>query len=95
MKDALIRDELAAQKDVLCFEMEGAGLMDHFPCLVIRGICDYADSHKNKIWQGYAAMVAVAYAKDLLYRIVPHQMEKETRIINILKEGVHHTHIKF
>ena len=56
MKDALFRDTLVAEKDVLCFEMEAAGLMNHFPCLVIRGICDYSDSHKNKEWQGYAAM---------------------------------------
>jgi nucleoside phosphorylase len=69
MKDALVRDRLATAKDVLCFEMEAAGLMNRFPCLVIRGICDYADSHKNKKWQGYAAMVAAAYAKDLLSRI--------------------------
>jgi hypothetical protein len=57
MKDALIRDTLAAERDSLCFEMDVAGL-------VIRGICDYADSHKNKDWQGYAAMAAPAYAKD-------------------------------
>ncbi|OJJ79090.1 uncharacterized protein ASPGLDRAFT_1070745 [Aspergillus glaucus CBS 516.65] len=67
MKDASIRDRLAAEKDVLCFEMEAAGLMNHFPCLVICGICDYSDSHKNKDWQGYAAMTAAAYARDLLY----------------------------
>jgi hypothetical protein len=46
--------------------MEAAGLMDDFPCLVVRGICDYADSHKNKLWQGYAAAMAAAYAKELL-----------------------------
>lgn len=95
MKDALIRDKLAEEKDVLCFEMEAAGLMNHFPCLVIRGICDYADSHKNKDWQGYAAMVAAAYAKDLLYRLVPQQVGQEAKILNILKEGDHHTHITF
>jgi hypothetical protein len=95
MKDALIRDKLSAEKDVLCFEMEAAGLMNHFPCLVIRGICDYADSHKNKAWQGYAAMVAAAYAKDLLYRIAPHQVEQEARIVNVLKEGDHYTNITF
>ncbi|KAJ5004741.1 hypothetical protein K4K57_012041 [Colletotrichum sp. SAR 10_99] len=61
MKDACIRDKLAAEKDVLCFEMEAAGLMNHFPCLVIRGICDYSDSHKNKAWQGFAAMMAAAH----------------------------------
>ncbi|OAQ60153.1 G-protein beta WD-40 repeats containing protein [Pochonia chlamydosporia 170] len=74
MKDATVRDKLAAEKDVLCFEMEAAGLMNHFPCLVIRGICDYSDSHKNKEWQGYAAMAASAYAKDLLSRIAPNRV---------------------
>lgn len=50
MKDASIRDRLAVEKDVLCFEMEAAGLMNTFLCLVIRGICDYSDSYKNKEW---------------------------------------------
>jgi nucleoside phosphorylase len=87
MKDALIRDRLAAEKDVLCFEMEAAGLMNHFPCLVIRGICDYSDSHKNKEWQGYAAMAAAAYAKDLLSRIPPNKVEAEKRISDVLSLG--------
>lgn len=51
MKDAIIQDKLAAEKGILCFEMEAAGLMNHFPFLVIRGICDYSDTHKNKDWQ--------------------------------------------
>ena len=84
MKDALIRDRLAAENDVLSFEMEAAGLMNHFPCLVIRGICDYSDSHKNKEWQGYAAMVAAAYAKDLLCHIAPNRIEAEVRISDII-----------
>jgi nucleoside phosphorylase len=87
MKDALIRDKLAAEKDVLCFEMEAAGLMNHFPCLVIRGICDYSDSHKNKEWQGYAAMTAAAYAKDLLRRIPPNKVEAEKRISDIVSSS--------
>lgn len=84
MKDAVIRDTLAAEEDILCFEMEAAGLMNHFPCLVIRGICDYADSHKNKDWQGYAAMTAAAYAKDLLQQIVPNRVEAAGRITDII-----------
>jgi nucleoside phosphorylase len=87
MKDALLRDKLAKDKDVLCFEMEAAGLMNRFPCLVIRGICDYSDSHKNKEWQGYAAMAAAAYAKDLLNRIPPNKVEAEKRIGEILYGG--------
>lgn len=84
LKDALVRDDLIAKKGVLCFEMEAAGLMNHFPCLVIRGICDYSDSHKNKEWQGYAAMTAAAYAKDLLLRIAPNKLEAEKKIGDIL-----------
>ncbi|EGX44898.1 hypothetical protein AOL_s00176g69 [Orbilia oligospora ATCC 24927] len=80
MKNALIRDRLAAEKNVLCFEMEAAGLINHFPCLVIRGICDYSDTHKNKEWQGYAAMAAAAYAKDLLRRIPSKKIEAEEKI---------------
>ncbi|OCK99466.1 purine and uridine phosphorylase [Cenococcum geophilum 1.58] len=87
MKDATVRDRLTAEKDVLCFEMEAAGLMNHFPCLVIRGICDYSDSHKNKEWQGYAAMAAAAYAKDLLYRIAPNIVEAERKITEVLSSG--------
>ncbi|KAM0369148.1 hypothetical protein ACHAPY_011168 [Fusarium culmorum] len=84
MKDAFARDKLAASMDVLCFEMEAAGLMNHFPCLVIRGICDYSDSHKNKEWQGFAAMIAAAYAKDLLRQIPPSKVEAEKRISEVL-----------
>lgn len=84
MKDAVIRDRLVEKKDVLCFEMEAAGLMNHFPCLVIRGICDYSDSHKNKKWQGYAAMAAAAYARDLLLQIAPNKIEAEAKIGDVL-----------
>ena len=87
MKDASIRDKLSAEKDVLCFEMEAAGLMNHFPCLVIRGICDYSDTHKNTEWQGYAAMAAAAYAKDLLSRIAVNQVEAEKKMSETLFEG--------
>jgi hypothetical protein len=87
VKDATVRDRLAAEKDVLCFEMEAAGLMNHFPCLVIRGICDYSDSHKNKDWKGYAAMAAAVYAKDLLYRIAPNRVDAERTINEILSSG--------
>lgn len=87
MKDAFARDILAAGKDVLCFEMEAAGLISYFPCLVIRGICDYSDSHKNKEWQGYAAMVAAAYTKDLLCRIAPNRIDAEERIVDVISNG--------
>jgi nucleoside phosphorylase len=66
VRNGEFRDRIARDLGIICFEMEAAGLMDTFPCLVIRGICDYADSHKNKRWQPYAAATAAAYAKELI-----------------------------
>ena len=75
IKNAVERDRVSAELGgVLCFEMEAAGLMNSFPCLVVRGICDYADSHKNKRWQPYAAGVAAAYAKEVL-SVIPQASE--------------------
>jgi hypothetical protein len=78
MRHGATREQLRKELDVLCFEMEAAGLMDDFPCLVVRGICDYADSHKNKRWQGYAAATAAAYAKELL-SVIPGNLIVSTR----------------
>lgn len=75
VKDAVTRDSLSSELGgVLCFEMEAAGLMNSFPCLVIRGICDYADSHKHDEWQPYAAATATACAKELLHLVSPIQI---------------------
>ncbi|KAF4334312.1 purine and uridine phosphorylase [Fusarium beomiforme] len=73
MRDGVAREILRAEKNAICVEMEAAGIMNIFPCLVIRGICDYADSHKNKNWQAYAAAVAAAYAKELLSAMPKHE----------------------
>ncbi|KAF5576127.1 purine uridine phosphorylase [Fusarium pseudocircinatum] len=86
MKDAIVRDKLAVDEEVLCFEMEAAGLNNHFPCVVIRGICDYSDSHKNDAWQGFAAMMAAAYAKELLLQISPQKVEAERKIEELLAD---------
>ena len=75
VRDALKRDQLGQHFNALCVEMEAAGLMDENPCLVIRGICDYSDSHKNKDWQRYAAATAAAYAKELLNEISQPNLE--------------------
>jgi nucleoside phosphorylase len=85
MRSAAERDKVSAELGgVLCFEMEAAGLMDSFPCLVVRGICDYADSHKNKRWQPYAAATAAAYAKEVLSVIPPSKVEAERKIGEVL-----------
>jgi nucleoside phosphorylase len=89
IKDAAFRDKL--NKDlggnVLCVEMEAAGLMNNFPCIVIRGICDYADSHKNKEWQEHAAAVAAAFAKELLEYVQPSDVDGERTAKDILSHG--------
>ncbi|KAI9697073.1 MAG: hypothetical protein M1836_005035 [Candelina mexicana] len=77
IKDGISRDKLIDDSSrILCVEMEAAGLMDHFPCLVIRGICDYADSHKNDGWQSYAAAIAAMYTKTFLTFMKPRDVEK-------------------
>lgn len=77
IKHAAERDTVSKEfGGVFCFEMEAAGLMNSFPCLVIRGICDYADSHKNKEWQAYAADTAAACAKEVLSVIPPAEITK-------------------
>lgn len=83
IKDATLRDRMATTKGILCFEMEAAGLMNDFPCLVIRGICDYSDSHKNDEWHSYAALAAAAYAKELLEVMPSDAVEAEQKIVQI------------
>lgn len=89
IKDAKLRDQIneRLKKRVLCFEMEAAGLMNDFPCIVIRGICDYADSHKNYIWQEYAAAVAAGFAKELLAQVSVADVEG-TRTIKETMSGL-------
>ncbi|KAL7910083.1 hypothetical protein GGI35DRAFT_469022 [Trichoderma velutinum] len=79
VKDGETRAKMAEELGIICFEMEAAGLHD-FPCLAIRGICDYSDSHKNKAWQKYSAAVAAAYAKELL-SVIPMQQRRDTETI--------------
>ncbi|CAG8265990.1 unnamed protein product [Penicillium salamii] len=69
MRSAETRDNIAKKYNVLCFEMEAAGVVNILPSMIIRGICDYSDSHKNKEWQNYAAATAAAYAKLLLSHV--------------------------
>ncbi|KAF5014347.1 hypothetical protein F66182_14698 [Fusarium sp. NRRL 66182] len=66
MKSGTDRDRIASQDKVIAFEMEGAGVWDVLPCMVIKGVCDYADSHKNKVWQEYAAATGAACMRAVL-----------------------------
>jgi nucleoside phosphorylase len=66
MKSGEHRDRLVQSEGVVGFEMEGAGVWDNISCIIIKGVCDYADSHKNKAWQAYAAVTGAAAAKSFL-----------------------------
>lgn len=66
IKSGRHRDRIAVREEVIAFEMEGAGVWDSFPTVVIKSVCDYADSHKNKVWQKYAAATAAACSKAFL-----------------------------
>ncbi|KAL4789115.1 Pfs, NACHT and ankyrin domain protein [Aspergillus venezuelensis] len=87
VKDAATRDRIVAElgEDCICVEMEAAGLMNHFPCLVIRGICDYADSHKNDRWQRYASATAAAYTKELLAYVPGVEVQETKRALEVLE----------
>jgi nucleoside phosphorylase len=63
--------------------MEAAGLMQDFPCIIIHGIYDYADSHKNKQWQGYVALAAASYTKELLSYVPRGQVSQERLVRSI------------
>ncbi|KAL4951558.1 nucleoside phosphorylase domain-containing protein [Aspergillus filifer] len=71
MRSGHDRDIIASKESVIAFEMEGAGAWDILPCVLIKGVSDYADSHKNKKWQGYASATAAACLKAFLGQWTP------------------------
>jgi hypothetical protein len=71
----------------MCFEMEAAGLMNNFPCLVIRGTCDYGDEHKNDDWQNYAAMTAAGFAKEFLRCVDVQEIQETQEIGNLILQS--------
>lgn len=83
IKNGILRDQLAKECGVLCFETEAAGALADFPCIVIRGISDYCDSHKNDQWHGYAAAAAAAYARQLFFHM---PIDKVKRYMSLAME---------
>jgi nucleoside phosphorylase len=88
MRDAKKRDLYNKDYDgrILCFEMEAAGLMNSTPCLVIRGISDYADSHKREdhAWHGYAAAAAAAFTKEFIKTIPSSELKNMSTVGEVL-----------
>lgn len=72
IQDGMRRERIREQcNGALCVEMEAAGVDASRTCLVIRGISDYADSHKSNMWRSYAAGNAVVFARELLGKVPP------------------------
>jgi nucleoside phosphorylase len=75
VQDPRMRDSYANEPRMkfLCFDMTSAGLMNSIPCLPIRGISNYCDSHANDKWNHYAALTAASYARELLLALPAEQ----------------------
>jgi nucleoside phosphorylase len=86
IEDSSIRDRLHDEFGAICAETEAAGLMDNFPCVVIRGICNYADSHWKgaERWRQYASATAAAFAKELLYTLQAREVVQGPLAVDIL-----------
>jgi nucleoside phosphorylase len=69
MKSGHRRDLLIREEGVIGFEMEGAGAWEVFGTIVVKGVVDYADSHKNKRWRGYPAARAALCAAAMIGEI--------------------------
>ncbi|KAJ5152694.1 uncharacterized protein N7482_009172 [Penicillium canariense] len=94
VKDAISRDRMFEEigEECICLEMEAAGLMNHFPCLVIRGVSDYADSHKNDRWQRYASATAAAYGKELLSYVPTAELQETRTALEVLSSDIQQIH---
>ncbi|KAL4739890.1 hypothetical protein BDV11DRAFT_169664 [Aspergillus similis] len=66
MTSSKLRDNIARREGVLGFETEGAGVWDNLPCILVKGVVDYADGHESKDWQCFAAANAAACMRAIL-----------------------------
>lgn len=80
------RDSIAKPKGIIAFEMEGAGIMEEIPCVVVKGVCDYADCHKSKKWQDFAAATA-ASALQAILDYLPPAKSREHSLEQVPREG--------
>ncbi|PYH64519.1 tetratricopeptide repeat domain protein [Aspergillus vadensis CBS 113365] len=80
VKSRAKRERLRSLYGGIAVEMEAAGMMTRLPVAVIRGISDFADSTKNNAWQPYSAIVAAAYAKEVLLCLPPEHRQSLRRM---------------
>ncbi|KAF4549452.1 Hypothetical protein D9617_21g096730 [Elsinoe fawcettii] len=65
-KSGTHRDQESKSHNLIAFAMEAAGPWEYLPTIVVKAVCDYADGHKIKEWQHYAAGIAAAGVKAIL-----------------------------
>lgn len=83
MKSGRDRDRLAEEEGVIAFEMEAAGFWEDVPTLVVKGVFDYGDSHKNKLWHHFSSATAACAARAIIERL-PQTDEQST---SVFKQG--------
>ena len=71
LKSAKIRGTLKKIFRIKAVEMESSGIAEAAwqhgkGYFIVRGICDFANDDKNKVWQPYAAAAAAAFARELI-----------------------------
>jgi nucleoside phosphorylase len=86
LKSGEDRDWVAKRYGVLAFETESAGVWDELPCIIVKGVCNYADSHGNKRWQDFAAATAASVAKSLVERYTKTDKSSIIQVRQQLKE---------
>ncbi|TLD14369.1 uncharacterized protein PgNI_02690 [Pyricularia grisea] len=86
IEDALYRNKYAEEANIQCFKIKATGILNRFPYLIIRGICDYADTHINKNWQRFAAMAAATYTYDFLSSIPPKAIKAEKQLVEVINK---------
>ncbi|UKZ63245.1 uncharacterized protein TrAtP1_004474 [Trichoderma atroviride] len=82
MKSGCDRDRLAEEEGVIAFEMEAAGFWEDVPTLVVKGVFDYGDSHKNKLWHHFSSATAACAARAIIERLA----QTDQRSTSIYKE---------
>lgn len=83
------RDRISRQKGVIAFEMEGAGLWDELPCIIIKGVCNYADGHQDGMWQYFAAASAAAVTRGLIEQYIKTDKVASIQLSHLLRKKEH------
>lgn len=71
IKSTTHQDKITKQVGIIAFEMAGAAVWDEVPCIVVKGVRDYADCPKHKDWQNFGAATAAAVTKAIIQHCTP------------------------